>query len=192
MPTARESLLDAARSAVERLPWPIVRMVEVAAAAGVSRQTLYNEFGDKAGLGTALMNRQVSDFLDDLERTLHRSASTASPDETLAETADWVLGAARDDALVRATLTGCRREALPRHGHEPGQLVAEVRDRAVRALRTRPAGGDGAPDETELADRCETAIRLAISQLVAPSWPATRGAQSPLRRSRVASSRRRE
>ncbi|HEY3481025.1 MAG TPA: TetR family transcriptional regulator, partial [Streptomyces sp.] len=44
MPTARESLLDAAFAALGDRPWTEVRMVEVAAAAGVSRQTLYNEF----------------------------------------------------------------------------------------------------------------------------------------------------
>ncbi|MFD7099843.1 TetR family transcriptional regulator, partial [Streptomyces xanthophaeus] len=42
MPEARESLLEAAAAALTARPWPAVRMVEVAAAAGVSRQTLYN------------------------------------------------------------------------------------------------------------------------------------------------------
>lgn len=50
MPAARESLLDAAYTALARRSWSTVRMVDVAAAAGVSRQTLYNEFGSKEGL----------------------------------------------------------------------------------------------------------------------------------------------
>ncbi|MGO4752750.1 TetR family transcriptional regulator, partial [Streptomyces sp. 2MCAF27] len=45
MPAARESLLDAAFTALADRPWAVVRMVDVAVAAGVSRQTLYNEFG---------------------------------------------------------------------------------------------------------------------------------------------------
>ncbi|OEV24900.1 hypothetical protein AN220_16735, partial [Streptomyces nanshensis] len=49
MPAARETLLDAAHVAVRARPWTAVRMVDVAAAAGVSRQTLYNEFGSKEG-----------------------------------------------------------------------------------------------------------------------------------------------
>lgn len=40
-------LLDAAYTALARRPWSAVRMVDVAASAGVSRQTLYNEFGSK-------------------------------------------------------------------------------------------------------------------------------------------------
>ncbi|MGW7369491.1 TetR family transcriptional regulator, partial [Streptomyces sp. NPDC054841] len=47
MPTAREALLNAALTALSGLPWSGIRMVDVASAAGVSRQTLYNEFGSK-------------------------------------------------------------------------------------------------------------------------------------------------
>ncbi|WP_181768899.1 TetR/AcrR family transcriptional regulator, partial [Streptomyces albidus (ex Kaewkla and Franco 2022)] len=63
MPTARETLLEAAHEAAGNQPWTGVRMVDVAAAAGVSRQTLYNEFGTKEGLGAALVSRLVDGFL---------------------------------------------------------------------------------------------------------------------------------
>src|SRR4051812_47333613 len=58
MPAARESLLDAAYTALARRAWSAVRMVDVAAVAGVSRQTLYNEFGSKEGLARALVRRE--------------------------------------------------------------------------------------------------------------------------------------
>src|SRR5918999_755746 len=70
MPTAREALLNAAMAALAALPWSAVRMVDVASAAGVSRQTLYNEFGSKEGLGRALVRRAVDEYLDGLERAL--------------------------------------------------------------------------------------------------------------------------
>ncbi|WP_439848975.1 TetR/AcrR family transcriptional regulator [Streptomyces griseus] len=57
MPTARQALLDAALRALDEEPWRAVRMVDVAALAGVSRQTLYNEFGTKRGLAGALLRR---------------------------------------------------------------------------------------------------------------------------------------
>ncbi|MFF5785117.1 TetR family transcriptional regulator, partial [Streptomyces sp. NPDC012693] len=47
MATAREALLDAALAALAHRPWSVVRMADLAAAARVSRQTLYNEFGSK-------------------------------------------------------------------------------------------------------------------------------------------------
>ncbi|WP_418959038.1 TetR/AcrR family transcriptional regulator [Streptomyces tritici] len=70
MPAAREALLDAALAALGRLPWSAVRMVDVAAAAGVSRQTLYNEFGSKEGLARALVRREADAYLHGVERLL--------------------------------------------------------------------------------------------------------------------------
>ncbi|MBW5486628.1 TetR family transcriptional regulator [Streptomyces bambusae] len=85
MPAARESLLEAAGAALAARPWPAVRMVDVAAAAGVSRQTLYNEFGGKQGLGRALVRRETDRYLDGVDRALD---SPAPPAERLAALAD--------------------------------------------------------------------------------------------------------
>lgn len=92
MPAARESLLEAAGAALSARPWPAVRMVDVAAAAGVSRQTLYNEFGGKAGLGRALVRREADWYLDGVDRTLAAQAGTA---DRLAGVAEWTVRAAR-------------------------------------------------------------------------------------------------
>ncbi|QIT46539.1 helix-turn-helix transcriptional regulator [Streptomyces antibioticus] len=182
MPAARESLLDAAFAALARRPWSAVRMVDVAATAGVSRQTLYNEFGSKEGLARALVRREADGYLAGAERAL---AMPGDVRERLTATARWTVCAARDNALVRAVLTGCWSERLPsptlsavpsssavpaqRRADgplpSPGDLMAAVRDRAVAAL-----GGPGAAraDMAELARSCELAVRLALSCVAAP------------------------
>lgn len=156
MPAARESLLDAAGAALSARPWPAVRMVEVAAAAGVSRQTLYNEFGGKAGLGRALVRREAERYLDGVDRAL---AAPAADAERLAAVAEWTVRAARARPLVRALLTGAWDPELPAAGRAPGpgELARAVRDRAAGAL---------APGED--ARRCELVVRLALSYVVAP------------------------
>ncbi|POX39977.1 TetR family transcriptional regulator [Streptomyces sp. Ru73] len=132
MPAARDSLLDAAYAALEVRPWAGVRMVDVAAAAGVSRQTLYNEFGSKQGLARALVRRETEGYLAGVERILSRPAGgvpaedgeaaagaggpAAVPEEAparLAAAADWTLRTAKANPLVRAVLTGCWNERLP-------------------------------------------------------------------------------
>ncbi|GAA3976349.1 TetR/AcrR family transcriptional regulator [Streptomyces plumbiresistens] len=182
MPAARESLLDAAYTALARRPWSAVRMVDVAAAAGVSRQTLYNEFGSKEGLARALVRREADGYLVGVERAL-----TANGDarERLTATAEWTASTARENALVRAMLTGCWSERLPsptlsavpsssavpaqRRADgplpSPGDFVALVRDRAVTVL-----SGPGAlkSDTAELARSCELVVRLALSCVAAP------------------------
>ncbi|MFI1280336.1 TetR/AcrR family transcriptional regulator [Streptomyces sp. NPDC020858] len=157
MPAARDSLLEAAGAALSARPWPSVRMVDVAAAAGVSRQTLYNEFGGKAGLGRALVRREADRYLDGVDRALSTPAQAA---ERLAAVAEWTVRSARAHPLVRALLTGSWDAGLPAAGRRapgPGELARDVRDRAAAAL---------APGEDQ--QRCELAVRLALSYVIAP------------------------
>ncbi|MFD8716463.1 TetR family transcriptional regulator [Streptomyces sp. Ag109_O5-1] len=182
MPAARESLLDAAYAALARRPWAAVRMVDVAMTAGVSRQTLYNEFGSKEGLARALVRREADGYLAGVERALGGHGDAR---ERLTATAEWMTVAARDNVLVRAMLTGCWSERLPaptlsavpsssavpaqRRADgplpSPGDFVQIVRDRAVAAL-----AGSGAfrAESGELARSCETVVRLALSCVAAP------------------------
>ncbi|MFF3768325.1 TetR/AcrR family transcriptional regulator [Streptomyces sp. NPDC001922] len=197
MPTARESLLDAAFAALTYRPWSGVRMVEVAAAAGVSRQTLYNEFGSKDGLARALVRREADAYLAGVEGALGRpdgSGAEPDPGRRLAAVADWTVRTARTNPLVRAVLTGFWGERLPtppRAGGAgspasylpaqcradagpptPVELLAQVRDRALAVLEA------GRPKEEaeELARECEVAVRLALSYVVVPA-----GAEDPSR-----------
>ncbi|MEU1490792.1 TetR/AcrR family transcriptional regulator [Streptomyces sp. NPDC005776] len=181
MPTAREALLDAAHAALAARPWAAVRMVDVAAAAGVSRQTLYNEFGGKDGLARALVRRAADGYLAGVERALGSAGGTG---DRLAATAAWTVRATRASALVRGLLTGCWREGSPcpcacvrrsasavpaqRRADagppSPAELLGEVRDRAVAAL------DEGRPphDPAALALACELALRLALSYALVP------------------------
>ncbi|MGW3333620.1 TetR/AcrR family transcriptional regulator [Streptomyces rubiginosohelvolus] len=165
MPTARQALLDAALRALADRPWRAVRMVDIATLAGVSRQTLYNEFGTKGGLAGALLRGAADGYLAGVDRAL-----TAPAPDRPAAVALWTLRAARQDALVRALLTGHWAEGLPRPGRrpdprgrtggkpppEPGELLALVRDRMATASPGVTAG------------RCETVLRLALSCVIVP------------------------
>ncbi|MCG7204556.1 TetR/AcrR family transcriptional regulator [Streptomyces arenae] len=184
MPAARESLLDAAYAALARRPWATVRMVDVAAAAGVSRQTLYNEFGSKEGLARALVRREADGYLAGVERAL---GSHSEARERLTATAEWMALAARENVLVRAMLTGCWSERLPAPAlsavpssspvpaqrradgplPSPGDFVQIVRDRAVAVLAGAGRDGSGR-DGGELARSCELVVRLALSCVAAP------------------------
>ncbi|MFF7185491.1 TetR/AcrR family transcriptional regulator [Streptomyces sp. NPDC008222] len=182
MPAARESLLDAAYTALARRPWAAVRMVDVAVAAGVSRQTLYNEFGSKEGLARALVRREADGYLAGVDRAL---AVHTDPRERLAAIAEWMTSAARGNPLVRAMLTGCWSERLPaptlsavpstsavpaqRRADgplpSPADFVSLVRDRAVMAVAGPvPAKAEAA----ELTRVCELVVRLSLSCVAAP------------------------
>ncbi|MFJ7900978.1 TetR/AcrR family transcriptional regulator [Streptomyces sp. NPDC096198] len=182
MPGARESLLDAACTALARRPWSAVRMVDVAAAAGVSRQTLYNEFGSKEGLARALVRREADLYFAGVDRAL---ATHPDVRERLAAIAEWTTAAARGNPLVRAMLTGCWSERLPaptltavpsasavpaqRRADgplpSPADFVSLVRDRAVGSV-AGPATTRA--EAAELVRVCELVVRLSLSCVAAP------------------------
>ncbi|MCP9206284.1 TetR/AcrR family transcriptional regulator [Streptomyces sp. NEAU-Y11] len=192
MPAARESLLDAAFTALAGGSWAAVRMVDVASAAGVSRQTLYNEFGGKDGLARALVRREADAYLSGVERVLTQPPGATDPGERLAAAAVWTVRTATDNPLVRAVLTGCWGERLPAPAGTcppppraarslrpraaeraeglaplptPVELLGQVRERSVRLLAGQwPRAGPG-----ELARACDTAARLALAYVVAPA-----------------------
>ncbi|MGI5348957.1 TetR/AcrR family transcriptional regulator [Streptomyces sp. CA-250714] len=175
MPTARETLLDAAHVAVRSQPWAVVRMVDVAAAAGVSRQTLYNEFGSKEGLGAALVDRLLEDFLDGAGRAVAEACrSGADPAACCAAAAHWVLRTARTEPIVRAALTGCFGALVPSPPGEPGKLAAALRSRVVSGLdraRRVPVGGPApreGPGRRELERAYDAGLRVALSYVIAP------------------------
>ncbi|MEU8580675.1 TetR family transcriptional regulator [Streptomyces abikoensis] len=194
MPAARELLLDAAFTALGTRPWHGVRMVDVAAAAGVSRQTLYNEFGSKDGLARALVRREAETFLAGVEHALATARDADAPDaadrdparagDRCAAAALWTLRTARANPFVRAALTGCRGDRLPpaaapsvpapRAGREarpprgalsPGALVGRIRDSVAGAVG---ADAPGLPPDAVLR-ACEAAVRLTLSYVVAPA-----------------------
>src|SRR5579884_3064220 len=104
MATSRESLLTAAADAVTAGAWRRTRMADVAAAAGVSRQTLYNEFGSKDALAEALARREADAFLTETERVLSEHAGDP-PAAAIAAAVEATLDRAADNPLLKAVLT---------------------------------------------------------------------------------------
>ncbi len=66
----RAALVGAARDLTVEHGWDNVRMADVAREAGVSRQTVYNEFGGRPGLAEALATTEIEQFADAVRREL--------------------------------------------------------------------------------------------------------------------------
>ena len=101
--TTRDALLDAAYDAAVSGDWARTRMADVAAAAGVSRQTLYNEFGAKDALAQAMAMREVEQFIAGTEAALE-AADPDDPIEAVAAAALYTLQRAADNPLLKAAL----------------------------------------------------------------------------------------
>ena len=63
----RDTLLDGALDLLRQRTWAEITMADVAAAAGVSRQTLYSELGSRDALAQALVLREADRFVAEVE-----------------------------------------------------------------------------------------------------------------------------
>jgi len=102
--TTRDALLTAAYDAAVSGDWARTRMVDVAAAAGVSRQTLYNEFGSKDALAQAMAMREVEEFIAGTRAALE-AADPDDPIEAVGAAALYTSQQAADNPLLKAALT---------------------------------------------------------------------------------------
>lgn len=163
MHTTRDLLLDAAADAVlSGADWDKVRMADVARAAGVSRQTLYYEFGSKDAVAQALAMREAARFMAgaDAARTGHEG----SPGEALGAACQWTLTEAASNPLLKAVLTDDTGSLLPFLTTRSEALLAATREHCAAYLSGRWPGLDA--DLVLLV--ADAVNRLTLSHLVLP------------------------
>jgi AcrR family transcriptional regulator len=164
--TTRELLLDAAADAVLSGGWARTRMADVARAAGVSRQTLYYEFGSKDRLAEALALREAERYADGADAA--REGGTASPAESVRAGIEYTLREAAGNPLLKAVLTDADVEGggglLPYLTTRASALHAVAAERCAAQLMSQWPGLD-ARDVRVVAD---VVTRLTVSHLVLP------------------------
>lgn len=162
----RDRLLDAGRDQLAQRSWSQVTMAEIAAAAGVSRQTLYNEFGSRDEFGHALVIREGGRFLDAVEQAIDEHAG--DPRGALTAGLERFLSIAHEDPLVRLLLADDGTAGLlPLLTTQSGPVLDWARRRLSEAIQTHWSEVAGS-DLDALADAL---VRLAISHVTAPRDP---------------------
>ena len=168
----RDMLLDAALRQLAERSWGEITMADVAAAAGVSRQTLYSEFGSRAQFAQACIAREGERFLDAAQRTIdaHRDDPRAALTYAFAD----FLTAAGRHPLVRALVAPEGEALLSLVTTRGGPFVAGVAER-LAAILAAAWPRLGPRDARALAD---CLVRLAISHAALPLAPPRRTAVS--------------
>jgi AcrR family transcriptional regulator len=161
----RDTLMDAARAELEHRAWSEVTMADVAAKAGVSRQTLYKEFGSREEFAQAFVLREAGRFIGAVEGAL--DANLDDPQEALTAAFGLFLTAAGEDPLIRAAIMG-GGEMLPFVTTHGRPLVEGAAARLGAAIAER--WPQAAEHDTALLAEC--LVRLAISYATLPSDPA--------------------
>lgn len=162
--STRDALLDAAYDAATSGDWARTRMADVARSAGVSRQTLYNEFGTKDALAQALALREVERFLDGTQRILDE-AHPDDPISAVAAAALSTLQRAADNPLLKAALVDDTSGLLAFLTTRGDPVIAAAR--ASFETYYAEHWPDLPRDAIRLA--AETLTRLTLSYLVLPA-----------------------
>lgn len=160
----RRSLLETGLNPLlAQRPWALIRMADVAAAAGVSRQTLYGEFGSRQGLAEAYVVAETERFLAMVDAALEAQGS--DPRSALAAAMSTFLAAAQAGGLLRAIVNDDGNHDLltliTTHGE--GVLDAAGGHLARFFNHRWPTMSD---DDAQLAARC--LVRLALSYATRP------------------------
>jgi AcrR family transcriptional regulator len=161
----RDTLLDAARRELEQRAWNEITMAGIAATAGVSRQTLYKEFGSREQFAQAFVLREADGFIRAVEGEL--DAHLENPRLALTAAFGLFLSAAAENPLVRAAIAGAD-EMLPLVTTQGQPLVAGAAGRLAGAFTAR--WPQVLQHDADLLAEC--LVRLAISYATLPAGSA--------------------
>ncbi|MGW0964801.1 TetR family transcriptional regulator [Streptomyces sp. NPDC002516] len=162
----RERVIAEARALAAEDGWDRVRVADLALRADVSRPSIYKEFGDRAGIGAALVEYETREFLVGLAAVLDAHRGHLAP--ALEAAVAHALEQADANPFVGAVLTATRGGTdalLPFLTSRPEPVFSSTR----RLLRVWL--GETAPqtDEHARAAAADMAVRLTVSHMLLPA-----------------------
>jgi AcrR family transcriptional regulator len=160
----RETLFGAARDELERRGWSEITMSDIAVAAGVSRQTLYKEFGSRNEFGLAFVIHEGERFLDDVEAAVLQHVD--DPRAAVTAALELFLRTAGEDPLIRILLSDDGTGGMLPFVTTQGLPVVQWATNRLGA--TIEEGWPQAPKE-DVRLLSESLVRLAISYITGPS-----------------------
>jgi AcrR family transcriptional regulator len=163
----RDTVIASVDDLVRARGWAATTMSDVAAAAGVSRQTLYNEFGSRNALVEAYVASEIEKLIAEVSVAVHEHADDAH--QALRSAFELFLRLASDEPVVKAIVAGAEPGELVRLLTGLGRAIAAER---IAVLIPQVWPQVGAADAGLLA---ESLVRLAISHALVPTDQAPDG-----------------
>jgi AcrR family transcriptional regulator len=170
-----DRLLDAAAQVFAEQGWRRLTMAKVGDCAGVSRQTVYNEFGTKQQLADALILRELETFLTIVRELFERE------DELVPAVRSAVAGAltaAGENPLLRSVLDSGQSgdtDLLPFIVQSPwlvDRATEVLTDLALSRFPDLPLQG------ARLVTALESVVRLVLSHITLASRPVEETAEA--------------
>ncbi|MDL9935734.1 TetR family transcriptional regulator [Gordonia sp. ABSL1-1] len=162
----RNSLLDALRDLLDDRDWSAITMAQVAKAAGVSRQTVYNEFGSRYGLAQAYALRIAADFTAQVHTAF--AANTNDVQGAMHDAFTVFFTRSAEDPLIRSLLAGeANADLLRLITTDAAPVIATAADALTKTLTTTWVSLS--PESA--APLASAIARMAISYVAMPPEP---------------------
>ncbi len=159
----RDSVLDAMRDLLLTRDWSAVTLSDVARAAGISRQTIYNEFGSRQGLAQGYALRLADRLVDTVHAAL--DANVGNMYEALLQGFRGFFAESAADPLVISLLTGVAKpDLLQLITTDSAPIITQASERLTAAL-TQSWVATSDEDAGVLA---RAIVRLALSYVSMP------------------------
>lgn len=164
----RDRVLDAATELAATKGWKDVRMADIASSAGVSRRSVFNEFGSKAALLDTIARRNTERLLQGALLRLE-----AHPDDmaaSFAEAIEFVLITTSEDPLHQKALAGepgAPDEMLTILTTRSGPFIKVTTD--FMTTYARQHWPQVTTDDEQLRAAFDTLLRVIASHIVQPA-----------------------
>ncbi|MEB4211616.1 TetR family transcriptional regulator [Mycobacterium sp. 94-17] len=159
----RDSVLDAMRDLLETRDWSAITLSDVARAAGISRQTIYNEFGSRQGLAQGYALRLADRLVDAVNAALQ--ANVGNIYQAFLQGFRDLFTELSADPLVISLLTGVAKPDLL-------QIIttdsAPIINRASERLTTALTQSWVATSDEDAGVLARAIVRLALSYASMP------------------------
>jgi AcrR family transcriptional regulator len=169
----RNTVFDAAREQLASQTWSEITMADIATGAGVSRQTLYNEFGNRNEFGFAFVIHEAERFMDGVEEAVLEH--TDNPRAAILAALEHFLRSAGEDPLISILLSDDGTGGMLPFVTTQGLPV--VQWAASRLTSVIEEGWPEAP-EADVKLLAEALVRLAISYVTTPGESAEEAASA--------------
>jgi AcrR family transcriptional regulator len=164
--STRDRIVDQAVAMTTTDGWASVTMARLAAAVGVSRQTVYNEVGSKPALAETMVLSELARFLQVVGDAFDQEPDDlgAAVERAVADVLTYAEANPLLHAVVSAT-HGADTELLPLLTTNAGSLLEAAKD----VIRARVAPYDLAIDGDHLDPAIDMVVRVVLSHVMQPS-----------------------
>jgi len=159
----RDSVLDAMRDLLLARDWSAITLSDVARAAGISRQTIYNEFGSRHGLAQGYALRLADRLADAVHAAI--DANVGNINEAFLQGFRSFFAESASDPLVISLLSGVAKpDLLQIITIDSAPMITRESERLTSALTESWV----AASEEDAGVLARAIVRLALSYVSMP------------------------